>query len=179
MKESISVNDYAGKILEEIPRGVFFSTQAHNRFNTMTIGWGSVGVEWGKPIFTAYIREGRFTKGQLDKNPEFTISVPLNHKDAAKLLGYCGSHSGRDTDKLKDTGITLEDPEVNSVPGIKEAPLTLECNVIYTQMQDYKFAQDPGIADYYPQDVPSTATGSNKDNHLTVIGEIVNAYIIK
>lgn len=178
MKESVSLTESAGKILEELPKGILFNTQAEGRFNIMTIGWGSLGVEWGKPIFTAYIREGRFTKGQLDKNPEFTVSVPLDHKAAAKIIGFAGSRSGRDVDKVEKTGITLEEPEVNSVPGIREVPLTLECKVIYTQMQDYKLGTDPSIPGYYPQDVPSTAVGSNKDNHLMVIGEIVAAYRI-
>ena len=38
--------------------------------------------------------------------------------------------------KLKELGLTLEEPESISVPGIKELPLTLECRIVYKQKQD-------------------------------------------
>jgi len=41
----------------------------------MTISWGTLGIEWNKPIFTAFIREGRFTKELLDESGEFTINI--------------------------------------------------------------------------------------------------------
>lgn len=179
MKEKINAFDYAKEIVSEIPRGVLLTTMVDEKVNSMTIGWGSLGFEWGKPVFTAYIREGRFTKKQLDANPEFTVNVPLNHDDAVKILKYCGSHSGRNANKVKEAGLTLETPTTISVPGVKEAPLTLECKVIYTQMQDYTLGTSPAIAKFYPQNVPSEATGANKDNHLMVMGEILDAYILK
>ena len=39
-------------------------------------------------------------------------------------------------DKAKELGLTYEEPETISVPGIKELPLTLECRVVYKQTQD-------------------------------------------
>ena len=30
--------------------------------NTMTASWGGVGIMWGKPTATAYIRDSRYTK---------------------------------------------------------------------------------------------------------------------
>ena len=32
------------------------------RCNTMTASWGGVGIMWGKPVATAYIRPQRYTK---------------------------------------------------------------------------------------------------------------------
>ena len=34
-------------------------------------------------------------------------------------------------------------------------------------------------AKFYPQDVDSLFTGSNKDTHVAYYGEIVNAYVIE
>ena len=36
-----------------------------------------------------------------------------------KILGYCGAKSGRDVDKAKEIGLTYEEPETISVPGVK------------------------------------------------------------
>ncbi len=178
MKETVNLYDYVEKIITGIPHGVLLNTMVDGKVNTMTIGWGSLGFEWGKSIFTAYIREGRYTKELLEKNPEFTISVPMDPDEARKIIKIAGTTSGRDTDKIKEAGITLKTPRTTSVPGIQELPLTLECKVLYTQMQDYKLG-DESLAKFYPQDVPSSATGANKDNHLMVIGEIVDTYILK
>ena len=41
-----------------------------------------IGTLWGRPTFHVYVRQGRYTKGQLDKTGEFSISVPLEEPDA-------------------------------------------------------------------------------------------------
>ena len=163
MKRKVNVWDYAGKIMEEMGKGILLTTargdevnsmtigwgtigqsmkkgilltaKADGKVNTMTIGWGTIGIEWLKPIFTVYVRESRYTKSILEETGEFTINVPLNGCDK-NILTVCGTKSGRDMDKIKELGLTLEAPEVISVPAIKELPLTLECKVIYKQDQD-------------------------------------------
>ena len=30
-------------------------------FNTMTASWGQMGILWGKPVMTCYIRTNRYT----------------------------------------------------------------------------------------------------------------------
>ena len=130
MKKYVNAFDYAGEICKALPQGILMTTAADDQVNTMTIGWGTIGIQWGKPIFIAFVRDSRYTMQMLEKNGEFTINVPMGQVDK-KILGYCGTKSGRDTDKIADMAMTLEDPEVISVPGIKELPLTLECKVIY------------------------------------------------
>ena len=129
MKQEIKVWDYAQEILEALPKGVLMTVKADDRVNTMTIGWGALGIEWGKPIFIAYVRESRFTKELLDKNPEFTVNIPYGEYDKS-ILGVCGSKSGRDTDKWKDTGLTKAPASKVSVPLIQESPVNLECKVV-------------------------------------------------
>ena len=41
--------------------------------NTMTASWGGVGIMWGKPVATVYIRPQRYTKEFIDKDEYFTI----------------------------------------------------------------------------------------------------------
>ena len=149
-----------------------------DRCNTMTIGWGTLGVEWGKPIFIAFVREGRFTRQMLDESMEFTVNVPLGKVDR-NILGCCGTKSGRDTDKVKDLGLTLEASELVGAPGIRELPLTLECKVIYRQLQDRSAIPEDIRVRNYPEDADSSAPGANRDYHIAYYGEIVKAYIIE
>lgn len=177
MKKEIHVFDYSNEIMKAIQSGVLLTTKVGDKVNSMTISWGTLGVKWGKPIFTVFVRENRFTKQQLDRNPEFTINVPLGAFNK-NILGICGTKSGSTTDKISVLNLSLESPNIISVPGIKELPLTLECKVIYKQKQDENEISEEIKNKFYPQDVESSYHGANSDFHTIYYGEIVNAYII-
>ena len=174
MKKMINVLDYAGKIWEETEKGVLLTTKVGDKVNTMTIGWGTMGMEWRKRIYTVFVRESRLTKKMLDENPEFTINIPYGEYDKS-ILSICGTRSGRDMDKIKELGLTLEAPEEISVPGIKEFPLTLECRVIYRQEQDPNAVNEENTIRFYPRS-PEFPEG---DYHTAYYGQIVAAYIIE
>lgn len=178
MKKEIQVLDYANDIMKAVQSGVLLTAKAEEKVNSMTISWGTLGIEWGKLIFTVFVRENRFTKQQLDKNPEFTINVPFGDFDK-KILGVCGTKSGHTVDKAKELNLTLEEPAVISVPAIKELPLTLECKIVYKQKQEAKEITEENNKRFYPQDVDSTFHGANRDYHTAYYGEIVSAYIIE
>lgn len=177
MKKTIDAFDYASDICKAMKKGILLTTKSADKVNTMTIGWGKIGIEWGKPIFIAYVRESRYTKQMLEAKGEFTVNVPYGEFDS-KILGFCGTKSGRDMDKIQEAGLTLEEPVCITVPGIREFPLTLECKVIYKQRQDLAAIPQPILERYYPQDVEGTYHGSNRDYHIAYYGEIVNAYLI-
>lgn len=174
MKKKIKVWDYAGTILEETGKGVLMTTKADGKVNTMTIGWGTLGIQWGKPIFIAFVRESRHTKALVEKNGEFTINVPYGQFDKT-ILSLCGTRSGRDMDKIAELGLHLEEPETVSVPGIKELPLTLECKVIYKQDQDPAAINEENTARYYPKNEEFP----EGDYHTAYYGQITAAYIIE
>ena len=178
MKKEIQVFDYANEIMSALKTGVLLTTQSGDKVNTMTISWGMLGIEWGKPVFTVLVRENRFTKQQLDQNPEFTINIPIGHFDK-KILGICGTKSGHNMDKISALNLSLESPTHISVPAIRELPLTLECKVMYKQKLDAQAVPEEIKARCYPQDVDSSFHGSNKDFHTLYHGEIVSAYIIE
>ncbi len=173
--KKVNAADYAETIIKAIPKGCLVTTKAGEKVNSMVIGWGTYGVEWSAPMFVIYIREGRFTREMLDQNPEFTVNIPMGEYDK-KIFQICGSRSGRDLDKVSETGMTLVDSEIVSVPGVKELPLTLECKVVFRQRQDLELLADK-FQKHYPQDVPSSNPMGNRDPHIAYYGEIVNAYI--
>lgn len=178
MKREIAVFDYSKEILEALKKGILLTTKTDEKVDSMVIGWGTLGVEWGKEIFTVFVRENRFTKEQLEKNAEFTINIPIGDYDK-NIIKVCGTESGYDIDKVEKLGLTLESGDKISVPGIKEFPLTIECKVIYKQDQEKKLISKEDREKYYPEDVDSSFHGANKDYHIAYYGEIVNAYIIE
>ena len=174
MKTNVNVWDYAGKIVQAMNPGILATTKANGKVNTMTIGWGTLGIEWGRPIFTLYVRESRYTKQMLEANGEFTINVPLDTCDK-KILSYCGTKSSRNTDKIADLNLTLEQPTTISVPGIKELPLTLECKVLYKQDQGPD-TMDPEV---HKRSYPPFFPDGRSDYHTVYYGQILDTYIIE
>ena len=103
-----------------------------NHFNTCTIAWGSLGTIWGGPgggksIVTIYINPDRYTYDFLKENDTFTVEFfPPEYR---KALGYLGSHSGRDGDKVAAAGLTPK--AIGGGVTFAEANLTFLCKKLY------------------------------------------------
>ena len=174
MKEFVNPFDYANEINHALEKGILLTTKADGKVNTMTIGWGMLGIQWNKPIFIGLVRGCRHTYSMLEANPEFTVNIPLGALDK-NIIRICGTKSGRDTDKFQELGLTTEEPEVISVPGIRQVPLTLECKVLYKQQQypEHLLSKEP--LRFYQE----TPVSIQDDYHTAYYGEIVSAYIIR
>lgn len=168
-KMEIDVFDYASEIAHGFNNGILLNSR-DQKFDTMIIGWGALGRNWGKPCFTVYVRQKRFTHEQLDANPYFTISVPLE-KLEPKAFKVCGTLSGRDVDKVKEAGLHTVPAEKNGVDGIKEAPLTIECRIVYRQDQTEDLYSQENYERWYQNDPAGV--------HTMYIGEVMDAYIIQ
>lgn len=168
-KRKIDIRDCAGEIIKAMRPGILLTTKVGDKVNSMTIGWGTMGIIWERPVFVAYVRQQRYTREMLDECREFTVNIPVGEYDR-KILGICGSKSGRDIDKVETAGLTLVEPEVISTPGIKELPLTLECRVLYRQEQESGLFNSEITRQFY-----SIETG----DHICYYGEIVAAYMIE
>ncbi len=133
------------------------------RFNMMTASWGTTGILWHKPVAIAYIRPQRFTFPIVDSAETFSLSFfDAGYKDALQL---CGRVSGRDHDKLAETGLTLF--EDGNITAFKEARLVLGCKKLYADFIRPEAFIDLGIIDAaYPQ----------KDFHKFFIAEITDVY---
>lgn len=172
MRREINVWEHAGYIMEQLGKGVLLSVKADGKVNTMTIGWGMLGIEWGKPICTVFVRQSRYTKELLDKAGEFTVNVPYGELDR-NILGICGTKSGRDMDKIAQLGLQLEEGLSVSAPGIYQLPLTLECKVLYRQDQVLDAIDPDSRARYY-----APGTVNEQDYHTAYYGLITGAYIL-
>lgn len=133
--------------------------------NAMTVGWGTLGVLWGKPVVTVYVRTNRYTHTYLDRNDHFTLTAFPEEKREA--LNYIGTHSGRDDkNKLQEAGLTPEFTPMGN-PIFKEANLAIECKLLYKE--DMK-------KELMPQDVVSDNYGKESNTHTVYVGEIVNVW---
>lgn len=176
MKKEINAFEYAPHIMQQLSRsGILATVKADDKVNSITIGWGTIGIDWSRPVFQIYVRECRHSKSMLDKAGEFTVNIPLERSDRVKeILAFCGTKSGRDTDKVEALGLTLIESEKINTPAIAELPLTIECRVIYSTRQDGTRMPNDVMQRYYPD-----WENSKEDVHTVYYGEIVAAYIVE
>ena len=121
-----------------------------DKFNTMTVSWGGVGIMWGKPVTYTFIRPQRYTFEFMEANGYFSMSFfDEEQRDALK---FCGSKSGRDYDKVKETGLTPAFTE-DGVPYFEEAKLVLVCKKMYSQFLNEECIEDAeSVAKWYDND---------------------------
>ncbi|MBA4390390.1 MAG: flavin reductase [Syntrophus sp. (in: bacteria)] len=130
-------------------------------FNTMTGAWGGLGIMWEKKVAWCVIRPNRYTYKFVEESPFYTLSfLEEQYRD---VLTYCGTKSGRDVNKVAETGLTPVFGE-NTIY-FAEARLVLECKKIYFQDILPKNFLSPEIEEYYPQ----------KDYHRMYVGEIIRS----
>ncbi|HOV41325.1 MAG TPA: flavin reductase [Oscillospiraceae bacterium] len=135
------------------------SAGKENDFNTMTAAWGGMGVMWNRNVFTAVIRPSRHTFKFMEENSKFSACFFGNsNRDDLK---YCGSHSGRNEDKISHT--SLNPVFIDGVPAFEEAKTIFICKKIYRGEIDENSFIDNSLFEYYKSDT----------FHVVFIGEIL------
>ncbi len=177
-KREIDPMDNLSDILKGVKKAALVTTKSKGKVNSMTISWGQIGFEWNKLIFTIYIRTGRHTHHMLEESKEFTVNIGFG-EEVDKITAFCGTKSGANIDKIASLGLSLVPGNNIETPGIKELPITLECKIIYSQMQDAAAMPENIRHQFYPKNVPSSHPRSNNDYHTMFYGEIVGAYLVE
>lgn len=134
--------------------------------NAMTIAWMTMGWLWSDPVAVVYVSPDRHTFGFLESNEYFTITA-FPEEDREKLM-YIGTHSGRDGDKIKDAGLTVEYTELGN-PTFTNGTLMIECRKIYSDPIDSS-VMDKDIRKRFYEDYKQTV-------HHLYVGEIVNVWV--
>ena len=130
-----------------------------DRFNSMTISWGSMGTLWFKSIVTIYVRPERYTFDFLKSSDYFTVSFyDEKYKDRLIMFGRC---SGRDVDKVSESGFSplFLDKGIT----YKEAKETIVLKKIYMQKLDKKLLSS---------DMDCYSDGGSE--HYMIIGEVID-----
>lgn len=156
LKETFNVMGKTGLLL--------VSTDAAGKPNAMTIGWGTIGIIWGKPIFIVLVRPSRYTHGLMEQTEDFTVNVPS--ADLADVVAFCGSASGRDHDKFSEKGLVAVPGKKVKSPIIEQCVIHYECKVVHKNnvLKD-KLAGEI-ISSAYPRG----------DFHTIYYGEILSVY---
>jgi flavin reductase (DIM6/NTAB) family NADH-FMN oxidoreductase RutF len=133
------------------------------KVNTMTASWGTLGVLWGKPVVSIFIRDSRYTKEFIDKNDTFSLTFfDSGDKENRLALKYFGAVSGRNEDKLASVKMHV-DYSPDGTPYIDEGNLVLLCRKMSaTKLLPEQFLDGSIDSTWY----------KDKDYHTMYIAEI-------
>lgn len=132
--------------------------------NVMTIGWGSIGLVWGKDVFIILVRPSRYSYSLLEQVDDFSVNVPT--QGMASAAAFCGSVSGRDSDKFAQAQLTPVPAEEIAVPVIDQCPINFQCRVIHKTDMVAGAVPDDTKSKFYPSD----------DYHRVYFGQILACY---
>lgn len=162
MFEKIDPRQMDGNVFQRIgEQWMLITAGDRNSCNTMTASWGGLGVLWHEFVATAYVRPQRYTKGFMDREKYFSLS--FYGEEWRKALALCGTKSGRDIDKVKECGFTVEYGE-GDTPYFAEAELVIICEKLY--VDDFK-------EDHFVNTAVRDHAYPEKDWHTFYIGKIV------
>lgn len=131
--------------------------------NPMTASWGGLGIMWNEPVATCYIRPQRYTRELVDDAEYFALCFfGEGHREE---LALCGRVSGRDADKVAQTGLTVLSDK--AAPYFAEASMVLICRKLYRQEMKPECCIDPSIASHYP----------TNDYHVMYLGKVEEALV--
>ena len=137
-----------------------------NSFNSMTASWGALGEIWSNPASFIMVRNSRYTHQFLQENEIYTLCFfDEEYKGALTIMG---TKSGRDTDKVKESGLTpVATP--NGSMAYAEAKMVIECKKLYAEpFKEESFANNEIFEKIYVQ--------GDKSMHTLYIGEILNVW---
>lgn len=165
--KQINPADLDGKLIDMIGNQWMLVTSGSiDSFNMMTASWGFLGYIWGYPAAMCVVRPSRYTKEWLDKTHSYTLTFfPEKYKN---ILSVLGSKSGRDMDKMHDSGLTPIQLPTGDV-SYEEASLTIVCRVAYSQpMTQSSFLDKTIMPKWYPKGMA--------DLHNMYFGQITAVY---
>jgi len=134
-------------------------------WNTMTAAWGGFGFLWGKPTAFAFVRFTRYTYEFMERSSHFTLS--FFGSAWRKALMTCGTKSGRDIDKVKETGLNPIDLTGSfhisgEAMAFEQARQVFACRKLYSSLVSPEQFTADELHSHYP----------DKDYHHMYVGEI-------
>lgn len=157
------ISSLKGNVFEDIGNGwMLITAEKDGKVNTMTASWGGFGFLWGKRVAFVFIRPQRYTYEFTESSEYMTLS--FFNESEKKALGYLGTHSGRDEDKIEKSGLHL--CRVDGRAAFVEARAVALCRKLYSDMLKEECFIDGSLLSNYEK----------KDFHRVYVVEVESVY---
>ncbi|MGA2269690.1 MAG: flavin reductase family protein [Bryobacteraceae bacterium] len=166
-KNAVRYTDYFAQTIRRMREdGLLLVTAgADGKPNVMTVGWGTIGSIWSRPVFLVLIRPSRYSYTRLEESAgDFTVNVAP--RELAEAVAHCGAVSGRDHDKFVEKHLTPVRSRQVHAPIIRECVIHYECRTLHRNDLAPDTLAQAVQDEFYAQG----------DYHRVYFGEIVAVY---
>ncbi len=126
MIEKEPINISQGRVLINHGPTILVSVYEEKKPNIITLAW-NMPVSHNPPLIAISVAPQRYSHDLIKKAGEFVVNIP-----PAKMLDkviFCGTCSGKDTDKFKVAGLTPVKAQKVKSPLIEECIGHIECTI--------------------------------------------------
>ena len=95
--------------------------------NVLAVGYCG-NCSYAPPMVMVGIVPTRYSYHLIKESGCFVVNIP--DADYKEVFDYMGSKSKRDTDKLKDMNVKLQDGKIVDAPIMSDCPVNIECTVV-------------------------------------------------
>ena len=160
--EEVPIREETGRLFG--PRVYLGTAGSGERYNTLTLGWGTTGILWGKPVASVYIRENRYSFRFFEESSIFVLSwYPKEYREA--VFKIFGGTSGRDTDKEKLAEFTPVETPAGGVTYLQAEKVVI-CRKILRQ---------PVPKEFLPKEL-QPRLGQDGLIHIEYTGEVLSVW---
>ena len=157
----IEIRDVKKNLVKAISdEWMLISAGTEKKSNMMTASWGLTGELWFRDVAVCFIRPQRYTLKFVEENDTFALCFFGTEQKQA--LSFCGSKSGRDYDKIKETGLT---------------PVYADGTVYYEEAKLVLICKKIAVGDVKPEQILDktviTRCYPDSDFHKIFVGEII------
>ena len=163
-RKEVEISEVVAESLRRIASPGALLVAGVDKPNIMAIGWGTIGIVWSRPVFTALVRHSRYTHEFMEEHDAFTVCIPSpGMKDDVM---FCGTRSGRDTDKIAECGFIMREGIKVKAPYIEQCPVHYECRIVHRNEVVPENLSETIKREYY----------SGGDYHTVYFGEIQGVF---
>lgn len=162
-RRKIDVHNFNANPIKIFTDWMLLTSGDVEHFNSMTIAWGSIGSMWHFPVFIVGVRPERYTFDFMESSQTFTVcKFSKEYKNALQIMG---TTSGRDINKIQETGLTPVPSHTIATPSFKEAELVFECRTEYSEDLKMNYSREK-VKNFYHE----------RNYHRMYIGVIQGIY---
>lgn len=115
-----------GNMLYPLPAVMVSCKREGEKPNIITVAWAGT-ICTNPAMVSISVRKERYSYNIIKESGEFVIN--LTTKELCRATDYCGVRSGKDVDKFKEMGLTVQESVHIGAPGIAESPVNIECRL--------------------------------------------------
>lgn len=171
--KNIKPSEFNKNIFNLIGKDWFLMTaESLGVVNPMTVAWATFGILWGKPVVSVAVRPERYTHEIASKADTFSLTV--FNKEYRKMLGFCGTKSGRDFNKVKECNLHVL--YSGETPYFEEARLSFICKKLcVTSLKEEDFLGNKEFTGkwYGGENKPDGTGGGYHDLFIAEITDIL------